>query len=69
MDFLMVLGTIHRNSGQPDVADKHLREAMALQAEVGGPGGDKETRLLIASMSNARHQLEDALVVARTDLC
>jgi tetratricopeptide (TPR) repeat protein len=61
----MLLGTIHRDLGEPDVALEHLRESMALQAETGTPAADTESRLLMASMSSARDQLEDALVFAR----
>jgi tetratricopeptide (TPR) repeat protein len=62
---LMVLATIHRDRGEADVGVEHLREAMAVQTATGTPLADTETRLLMASMSS-RHQLEDALVAART---
>ena len=64
-DCLMLLGTIHRDLGEPEVALEHLRESMVLQAEVGGPAGDTESRLLMASIPSARPQLEDALAFAR----
>jgi tetratricopeptide (TPR) repeat protein len=64
-DCLMLLGAIHRDLGEPEVALEHLRESMALQAEGGRLAGDTESRLLMASISSARHQLEDALVFAR----
>lgn len=64
-DCLAVLAVLHRDLGHHERALEYVRALMDRQADIGSPSADAEARLLFASVTSARGELEEALVTAR----